>query len=117
LTEHDEQSALVAWARLNEGKYPELKMLFSVPLGGYRAKKTAIRMKAEGSKPGVPDLFLPVPRGEWCGLWVEMKFGKGRLTREQKWWVAHLRAEGYRAEVCWSWEEARDVILDYLASS
>ena len=114
MSEHDEQSALVAWARLNERRYPELVMLFAVPLGGYRAKKTAARMKKEGAKPGVPDLCLPVARGGFHSLWVEMKFGKGRLTKAQKWWCAKLRAEGHRVEVCRSWEAARDVLLDYL---
>ena len=106
---------MVAWARLNEKRHPELALLHSIPSGGYRAKKTAVRMKKEGSQPGLPDLHLPVPHGEFCGLWLEMKFGKGRLTREQKWWVGQLRAHGHRVEVCWSWEQARDVLLDYLS--
>jgi len=43
------------------------------------------RIKAEGVKAGVPDIFLPVSVGIWSGLFVEMKRTKGgRLTDEQR---------------------------------
>jgi hypothetical protein len=47
-------------------------------------------MKAEGVRPGVPDLFVP----EWR-LWVEMKRQKGgRLSADQKDWITYLEAIG-----------------------
>lgn len=62
-TEAEEQATLFSWAAMKRGKYPELDLLFHIPNGGSRGKAEAARFKAEGVKPGVPDLFLPVARG------------------------------------------------------
>ena len=67
-TESVEQQSLFRWAAYQSGKYPELKLLYHVPNGGSRNKAEAGRFKAEGVKAGVPDLCLPVPRGEFHGL-------------------------------------------------
>lgn len=115
MNEHQHQVALFDWARMNEGTYPELALLYANPLGGKRPKRTAARMKAEGAKAGVPDLTLPVARGGYHGLYIEMKAGRNKLTESQYWWLKRLRMEGYYTVVCYSWEEARDVLVDYLA--
>ena len=67
-SESQEQQALFEWAELSKRCFPELELLFHVPNGGARSKATAGRLKAEGVKPGVPDLCLPVPRGAYHGL-------------------------------------------------
>jgi hypothetical protein len=38
----------------------------------------------------------------------------GYPSREQREWIAALRAQGYRAEVCRGWAAAWDVIREYL---
>ena len=112
--ESKEQEALFDWAVLAESHRPELKLLHHIPNGGYRNKITAARLKCEGVKPGVPDLFLPVARGKFHGLYIEMKAEKGRLTDNQKHWIEKLRQNNYAVEVCWSWENAMKVIINYL---
>lgn len=110
-----EQAALFHWAKLQECVYPELFWLYANPNGGYRPISVAIAMKETGTKPGVPDAFLPVPKGIYHGLYIEMKRIKGgAVSIEQKKWINGLRANGYRVEVCKGFEAARDVILDYL---
>ena len=43
------------------------------------------------------------------------KRGKGgRLTEEQKEMIPKLRKQGYRVEVCFGMEAARDVLIRYL---
>jgi len=111
MSEATEQAALIQWAKLNEQQYPELRYLFHIPNGGWRHKRTAGRMKAQGVKPGVPDLFLPVPPP---GLWIEMKHGRNKLTEHQSEWCRELSRAGYHVQVCWSFEEARAVLIDYL---
>ena len=37
-----------------------------------------------GVKAGVSDLCLPYPKGSYCGLFVEMKFGNNRQQDTQK---------------------------------
>lgn len=74
----------------------------------------AAKMKAEGVRAGVPDLFLPVARQGFHGLWIELKSAKGRVTTVQAAWHERLRAQGYRVVVCRGWCEARDEIVKYL---
>lgn len=112
--EHDEQVALFEWAGMQECVYPELRLLHAIPNGGWRAKKTGVWLKAEGVKPGVPDVCLPVPRGGYNGLYIEMKYGRNKLTENQQAWALALRQYGYDVAVCWSFEEARDHIEAYL---
>lgn len=84
-TEHDEQVALFREMHLRGCTDPRWRQAFAIPNGGLRSKKTAARLKAEGVKAGVPDIFLPVSVGIWSGLFVEMKRTKGgRLTDEQR---------------------------------
>jgi hypothetical protein len=113
-TESQEQIALFQWAATMEYKYPELRLLYSIPNGGKRPITTAKRMKAEGQKPGVPDMFLSVPRGYFHGLYIEMKSTDSRLSNSQDWWVDKLSQQGYKVQVCFGWEEAKSVIEKYL---
>ena len=114
-SEHDEQVSLMQWCIASQGKYPKLKRIFAIPNGGQRHKAVAAKLKAEGVRKGVLDICLPVPSMLYHGLFIEMKRLKGSYaTKEQKEEVAELRADGYRAEVCKGWEEARLVLIDYM---
>lgn len=115
LTEADEQEALFDWARVRICKYPELRLLHHIPNGGSRNPIEAARLKGQGVKPGVPDLCLPVARGGFHGLYIEMKRRKGgRISPEQEAWLRELRKQGFRAEVCRGWEEAKNTLEEYL---
>ena len=115
-SEHQEQAALFAWAKLAAARLPELRLLFAVPNGGARDAVTGARLKAEGVKPGIPDVCLPVARGGWIGLWIEMKTSKRTLKPHQRAIGEALAAQGHRVAVCWGWESARAEILEYLAA-
>ena len=79
-TEAQEQMTLFSWAAMQSGKYPELNLLYHVPNGGSRHKAEAGRLRAEGVKAGVPDLCLPVARGQYHGLYIELKRQRGGWT-------------------------------------
>ncbi len=114
-TENAEQAALFQWAELASGAHPELRLLHAIPNGGYRTARTAAILQRTGVKPGVPDICLPVPRGGYNSLYIELKRVKGGVvSARQKIWLDRLNANGNRAVVCRGWEEARDTILDYL---
>lgn len=117
MTEHAHAVALCRMARIHQAKHPHLRMLFAVPNGGDRHRIVAAKMKAEGVKPGVPDYLLPVPRGAFVGLAIELKSMTGYASREQKQWIEDLRALGWRAEVCRGWEAAWGVIVEYLGAA
>lgn len=90
-------------------------MLYHITNEGLRSVTTGARLKAEGLRPGVPDLCLAVARGGAHGLYIEMKRTKGgRLSAEQATWLEKLAREGYATAVCNGWEQARDVIERYL---
>lgn len=112
--EENMQIALFQWAALEQGRYPELRLLFHVPNGGKRGKVEAARLKAAGVKAGVPDVCLPVPRGGYHGLYIELKAGKNRPTADQTAWLTGLGQNGYRAAVCCSLDEATREIEAYL---
>jgi hypothetical protein len=111
-SEHDEQVALFAWAALSG--IPELEMMTAIPNGGYRHPATASMLKAEGVKAGYPDILVDVARGPWHGLRIELKVKPNKPTPEQGAWIERLRAQGYRAVVCYGAQEAIDAILEYL---
>lgn len=114
-TEHDEQVSLFQWSQIAACKYPELTLMFAIPNGGLRNAIVAKKLKAEGVRQGVPDIFLPVPRSGFCGLFIEMKRVKGgRESQEQKDFREAVSALGYRSVVCKGWLEAKGTILEYL---
>ena len=117
-TEEQEQAAVMEWAMLMEKQLPELALLFHIPNGADRHPAVAAKLKRQGVKAGVPDLFLPVARGGFHGLWVEMKRQKGgRLSDEQKAWMDALNAEHYLAVRADGAEAACDVIFKYLTET
>ena len=114
-SENAHQSALFCYFQTQRNKYPEAQWLFAVPNGGKRDIKSAARLKATGVKPGVPDLFLPIKRGLFSGLWIELKKNeKQKASKEQLIWIDMLRCQGYAALVCVGWIEAKQVIECYL---
>ena len=115
-TEAEEQEAVIRWAFLESGWRPELRMLFHIPNGGTRNKREAVHLKELGVKAGVPDLFLAVPWDGFHGLFIEMKRASktARVSPEQREWIQALTENGYRAVVCYGFEQARDAIINYL---
>ncbi len=121
-TEAAHQTALFIWSATPEvrQKYPELRWLFAIPNGGFRDKITAARLKAQGVKPGVPDVCLPIRRGKWAGLWIEMKRPKtekqqkGTVRVEQSIWLDFLATQGYGTAICRGWDQARLMLINYL---
>lgn len=151
-SEHSQQRALFAWANcaalygfavanspagyvhLERGvsdwvyaPVPALKLLFAIHNQGHGDRIRGAQAKAEGVKAGVPDIMLPVPRGNnlphpyaYNGLFIELKrpgapkVRAGKESKVQTDWIAELRAQGYRAKVCIGWEAAAQVIEDYM---
>lgn len=114
-TEDEEQIWLFSWAELNMGRFPELKLMHHIPNGGKRSKSEASRFKAMGVKAGVSDIFLPVSRGGYHGLYIELKAKDGRPTKEQKDFIAAVEQEGYFAVFAYGGEEASKIIERYLS--
>ena len=114
-TESQEQQALFEWADRLCFRYPELSLLHHIPNEGKRSKSTGAKMKREGMKSGVPDIHLPVARGRFHSLYIELKRRKGStVTQSQSTWIQLLGKYGNAAYICYGWEEAAKVIEEYL---
>lgn len=108
------QTALFAWAALHTYQWPELAYMFAIPNGGTRNKVEAGFLKAQGVRPGVPDILLPVARWGKHGLFIEMKVGKNKPSSHQDTFMTMLTRFGYAVLVAYSWDIARDSIITYL---
>ena len=84
-----------------------------IPNEGKRSLSYAARMKRMGLRSGFPDLLVPLTRGGYHGLFIEMKYGKNKTTKEQKEWLERLSAEGYACAVCYNAAEAIKTIESY----
>lgn len=124
MSEHDQQAALISWFRL---QYPQYKdCLFSIPNGthlagtpGQRAAKMN-KLKKEGFKNGVSDLFLAVPKNGMAGLWIEMKDeGKkeSSVSENQKAHIGLMILMGYSAIWASGFDIAKAAVETYMGSS
>lgn len=118
MSESSEQIAVVQWFRL---QYPQYRII-AIPNGsmiGGRNKYALIKKyKAEGMTNGVSDLLLCVARRGYHGLWIEMK-DKGKkassLSPDQIYWQSDMRDAGYKAEVAFGFDHAKEIIEEYLS--
>jgi hypothetical protein len=111
-SEHELQVNCVNWFGY---KYPKIKdLLFAVPNGGVRHKRTAAKLKAEGVRRGVPDLFLAISKHGKHGLFIEMKYGRNKQTSQQLRYEELLKSQNYAVAVCYTFDDFRDVIELYM---
>lgn len=115
-SEHAEQCALISWWSYACKQFGiSENLLFAIPNGGARSAATGATLKAEGVRPGIPDLFLAVPSKDYRGLFVEMKKKRGgRVSDAQKQMSTELERSGYCVKVCCGFDEARPIICEYL---
>jgi len=122
-TEHAHQVALFMWAAMPEVRkqFPDLRLMFAIPNGGERNKIVAGRLKAEGVKSGVPDIFLPVARHNVHGLFIEMKRPKsdtktkGKVQGEQSDYALEFLRQGYGVAIAYGFPAAKEILICYLS--
>ena len=115
------QRNLFRWAQIVARDYPELELLNASMNGAWLPGKgkqkfgTLTRLKQAGCiRVGYPDVFLPVPRGNYYGLFIELKRRNGKVSKYQQWWIEQLNGQGYFATVARGFEQAQEMILRYL---
>lgn len=70
-------------------------------------------LKRMGVTKGVADIFVGIPQNGFHGLWIELKVGKGKVSREQKAFLENKVKRGYYAVAVWGEEGAKDLFLKY----
>jgi hypothetical protein len=120
-SEHGHQVALFMQASIYAPRYPELRLMFAIPNGGSRDKREAANLKAEGVKSGVPDIFLPVARQGYIGLFIELKRpktennAKGQSRKQQTdFWHPELMKQGYLVQQIYGFPDAWECVKWYM---
>jgi hypothetical protein len=119
--EDTEQAMVFEWASY----HPKLRWMHSVPNGGNRNPREAARLKKQGVKSGVSDIFLPMAwrsaGGQYNGLYIEMKRrksdGPSKPTEKQREFQAAMVLEGYKCAICYGADEAIELIKNYMKQS
>ncbi len=70
-----------------------------------------------GVKRGVLDFFLALPLNGRAGLWVELKVGRNKPTKEQLLFAKRKIMRGYDAFFVFGFDEAKECILSYLKNN
>lgn len=124
--ERVEQEAVVKWANtVGLLKYPELAIdmpdgkrfpIWATPNERKQKPHIGAMMKRQGVFSGVPDLFIPVSKRGYLGLYIELKRinPPGEVSPTQKAVLKWLNEKGYFAIVCYGAERAIKEIEWYL---
>lgn len=115
--EFQHQCSLFKWARLPAvvRQYPALRLLEASMNGVRLTPAQAGKAKAAGMLKGQHDIRLPVARGPYIGLSIELKVGKNTPTDDQLQVGQWLEEEGWCVRYAWGWLAAKEEILAYLA--
>ena len=120
MTESDLQKAIIMWADTMEDKWPELKWLHHIPNGGKRDGREALSLKRQGVKAGVCDLFLPVRRANYGGLYIELKRpgtnAEKELSDTQIEFLRFAQVQMFATMVSSDFEDVKRCIVEYLES-
>lgn len=107
-SEHTEQVKFVA--RLRQ---LHRCLVFAVPNGGFRNKKEAAMLKAEGVLAGVPDLVVISPKLPGRTLFVEMKTLSGKVSKVQQDLIKRLNELGFEVIIGHGCEDAYSKFLTW----
>lgn len=116
--ETEECADAVRWARkttiagIRVGDF-----LTHIPNEGKRGRKAKSDFYRLGGQPGYPDYLLDVARCGYHGLRIEAKAPEGyrsNISDDQHKWELRLTDQGYLFAYCYSADEMKALITDYL---
>lgn len=111
LPEQTEQVKLFCWIRSR----PDLEP-YAMHLANERKTSfiTGTLLKIMGVRAGASDVLIAIARQGYFGLFIELKAGKGKMTTNQKRFLADMTIQGYLAVCCTGYESARAFIEAYM---
>ena len=115
-SEHDEQVILFQEMALRAKQDPRWGKAFAIPNGGLRNIVVAKKLKAEGVRAGTPDIFIPVPAGPYCGMFLEMKRRAGGVVSSEQWAFMNSMHPHYFTAVGYGAADAIERIATYFAA-
>jgi len=121
VTEDEHQELIFEWVDSHLDTYPLLKLLYANMNGVRRSKRYTAKLKRRGLKSGIPDMFLPVARHGFHGLYIELKRPKtkdhnaGIMSTSQKMWNRELMDQGYACMIAYGHQEVISLFEHYFA--
>lgn len=115
--EEREQTTFFDYCRLKALTDPRYSAVFHIPNENKSSIPRRIALLKAGLKKGIPDICAPIPRGGYGALYIEMKIKPNKPSAEQIAVLKHLNDLGNYAVVCWSSNEAIEVLEKYLNGS
>jgi hypothetical protein len=108
-----EEQIQVQVAQYLNAKLPRDWRWHHTPNGSHRLKSVAAKLKAQGVKPGIPDVCILRPNG--APIWIELKAFGGVLTVSQKDFMTWARAAKHPFKVCRSVGEVEVFLKEFFA--
>lgn len=114
--EETEQIKFFDFCRAMAHSHPAYRLAWHVPNERKASIIRRAKMKLAGVKKGVPDITIPVPNDKYTSLFIEMKVKPNKPSPEQLDMLKDLNAVGAYAVICWSADEAIEVIQKYVSN-
>jgi hypothetical protein len=112
-TESDIQTEFFLKVRLVIKDIPD-KLLYHVPNGEARERRTGSKLKRMGVVRGIPDVILAMPNKCYHSLYIEFKSCEGKQSKEQMEFQKQAEKAGSRYVICQSAYDAIREIEEYL---
>lgn len=129
LSKEDIEASL--FVKYMRAKHPTI-LLIHIPNEGRKSAFERYKYSLMGCLTGAPDYFLPIKRGNYSGLWIELKapahhrvvkkgkeagkvvkVAEGKPSSEQVGVISQLNQDGYLAVVCVGAESAINQVEKY----
>lgn len=108
------QCSCVLWFDLTYRTKFNTKLLFAIPNDGKRTKGEGDNARKRGMRAGILDMMLAIARKGYHGMFIEMKFGKGKTSEFQDEMIEEFKNQGYKVVICYTFEEFEKEITEYL---
>ena len=125
MSEHQMYEQIARYLQL---QYPEVIYRFDLAADLKLTAGQAAKHKRIHNRRGYPDLFIAEPKNGLHGLFIELKKAGTRLKKKDGTWASShleeqnevlnaLQKKGYAAYFAVGFEEAKDIIDDYLGGT
>lgn len=115
-----EEQLTIACNRYMSVQYPNIVMMH-IANERHTSPRRGAKLKKMGVRKGVADFFIAHPVGSDSGLWIEIKVDgahnrrKSYPTASQKEFLFRMHQAGYATKVCWSFDEFKHTVDQYLS--
>jgi hypothetical protein len=103
--------ALFDWIRLQPLLLP---YAFHIANERKTSPQSGAILKRMGVRSGVSDVMFAIPKGRWHGLFLELKAGKNKPTKNQEQFMLDMTSQGYYCVWCVGFDAAVTEIDTYL---